>query len=153
VGLFVPLIIVAWFKWRYAPTNDLVAAATSSDIRQRLLDGSRYLKVAGTFLYGLVGYGDGLVAALPLVALVLGRRAQGAHRSVVALATTIVMLMACGYVLIYILSPHDLDWHLRTSLKRLILHLYPSMLFAFFVFVDSPSAATPTAARGAATSG
>src|SRR5262249_1534243 len=49
-----------------------------------------------------------------------------------------VLLSFVAYFLVYIEIPHDLQWHLGTSLDRLLMQLWPSALFAFFVVLNSP---------------
>jgi hypothetical protein len=49
-----------------------------------------------------------------------------------------VLLQVAGYFMIYILTPHDLEWHIRTSLYRLIIHVFPSFLLIFFLATTDP---------------
>jgi hypothetical protein len=39
-----------------------------------------------------------------------------------------VMMMVLGYFAIYVITPLSLDYHLPTSLDRLMMHLWPSVL-------------------------
>jgi hypothetical protein len=43
-----------------------------------------------------------------------------------------------AYFATYIITPHDLDWHLAFSLDRILLHLYPTLLFVLFSITDDP---------------
>jgi hypothetical protein len=45
------------------------------------------------------------------------------------------------YMLIYVITPHDLEWHLNYSMSRLLIHLFPLALLSFFLFVNTPEAA------------
>ena len=54
------------------------------------------------------------------------------------LGLAVVGVMAAGYTAIYIITPHDLRWHLATSLERLMLQLWPSLIFAVFMLVRAP---------------
>lgn len=47
-------------------------------------------------------------------------------------------LVAIGYLFIYITTPHDIGWHMRTSFSRLVLHLWPSVVFILFASGHSP---------------
>ncbi len=40
----------------------------------------------------------------------------------------VLLLMAGLYFLIYIITPHDLEWHFYTSMQRLLLHLMPAAI-------------------------
>jgi small-conductance mechanosensitive channel len=44
-------------------------------------------------------------------------------------------LTLAGYFAIYLITPRDLYWHLRFSLSRLFLQLWPSTIFLFFLAV------------------
>jgi hypothetical protein len=50
-------------------------------------------------------------------------------------------LTLAGYAFVYLTTPQDLAWHLRTSLHRLLLQLWPSALFVFFLLVKTPEQA------------
>ena len=45
------------------------------------------------------------------------------------------------YMLIYVITPHDLEWHLNYSMSRLLIHIFPVALMSFFLFVNTPEAA------------
>ncbi len=45
-------------------------------------------------------------------------------------------LMLSGFFIFYIITPKDLHWHLSTSLDRLLLQLWPSALFIYFMIVS-----------------
>ena len=38
---------------------------------------------------------------------------------------SLIFLMSAGYFTVYLLSPHDMDWILKNSIERIILHIYP----------------------------
>ena len=46
--------------------------------------------------------------------------------------------IAAAYYAVYLLTPHDLNWHLSTSIDRLTLQVWPGFLFALFYFVRTP---------------
>jgi hypothetical protein len=55
--------------------------------------------------------------------------------------------MAAGYFFIYVTTPQNLAWHIRTSLNRLLLHLWPSAVFVFFLIVRTAESAGVNGAR------
>jgi len=57
------------------------------------------------------------------------RRQKTALRSSITLALTLA-----GYFAIYVITPNDLYWHLRFSLNRLFLQVWPGTIFLFFLF-------------------
>jgi len=42
-------------------------------------------------------------------------------------------LTLCGYFAVYVITPNELYWHLRFSLNRLFLQLWPAVIFLFFL--------------------
>jgi hypothetical protein len=51
----------------------------------------------------------------------------------------ILIFTAVGYFFIYLITPHDLQWHLSTSALRLMYQLYPSFLYLFFKSIQNKS--------------
>ncbi len=51
------------------------------------------------------------------------------------IAVITLALTLAGYFAIYVITPYDLYWHLRFSLNRLFLQLWPSVIFLFFLKV------------------
>jgi hypothetical protein len=67
---------------------------------------------------------------IPLIAFIL---LTGVHRSIFAdygwrTIVTILVIVCAGYYLVYLTTPVDLKWHLESSLDRLFLQLWPSVL-------------------------
>jgi len=50
----------------------------------------------------------------------------------------IILLQLLGYCAIYVITPHDLEWHIGTSLSRLVLQLYPAGIFLLFSSILEP---------------
>jgi len=59
-------------------------------------------------------------------------------------------LQLLGYYAAYLVSPYELEWHLSYSSTRIVLQLFPLLLFLTLCAVQvaekvlSPAAATPT---------
>lgn len=47
-------------------------------------------------------------------------------------AFAVLLLLLVGYFLVYVTTPHDLSWHLETSLLRLFIQLWPAAIFVLF---------------------
>ncbi len=59
-----------------------------------------------------------------------------------------VLITALSYYVVYLITPHDLGWHLKTSADRLFMHLWPSwVLLVFLVIRSPPQLVTMTGAR------
>ena len=79
--------------------------------------------------------------ALALYMLAVGVKLGERERSAVATAALAIGLLLVGYFFVFVITPHDLGWHVATSLHRLLLHAWPSLLFVFFLFAREPEEA------------
>ena len=125
------LLCLAHFKLMIAPQGDLFAALVSMDIGSTLFAMNRWEHVLRHSLR------VALQERLPLVAAIFGvvalwRRPSAPQRLRWALAS-FPMLAMLGYLYVYLRTPHDLNWHLATSLSRIFLHVFPAAIVAIFV--------------------
>jgi len=131
--------IFSYFKLRLAPFNDPLLTQGWQPAIGKLGDLSRYLQVWKALLWELGSFGNWIIP-LPLVlacyALVMGKPSQIKGRQEVGAAVGALFLVLVGYFLVYVLTPDNLDWHLKTSLARLLLQLWPSFIFVFFLLVN-----------------
>lgn len=127
--------VLIWFKWNLAPANDLVLESSGESLLNRLTDMSRIAKVGGAFATELIWFGEPL-STLPLLSLgmlpILILAALGgiwwthpAERRQAAVPLAIFTVMALAYSVVYVLTPKDLDWHLNSSLDRLVIQIWP----------------------------
>jgi len=58
----------------------------------------------------------------------------------------IVATVGATYGAVYLLTPFDLDWHLHTSLSRLALQLWPSLLF-LLLLLPGPADREPVSGK------
>lgn len=133
VGLAPLVFLVAWFKRSVAVPNELFASIAFP----KLIDASRYLAILKWYGKDFLRFGDwllipGTVLLAGLYFAAPGKREEAcdprSHASWIALALTLA-----GYFLIYLITPYDLYWHLRFSLNRLFLQLWPAVIFLFFL--------------------
>ena len=142
-GIAPLLLLVAWFKRSLAVSNELFSAIAF----HKLLDPSRYLAILKWYGRDFLRFGDWLLVpgTLLLVGLCFaapGNRMQAATPGVQASRLSVAMMLA-GYFLIYLITPYDLYWHLRFSLNRLFLQLWPTVIFLFFLRSPTPNASLP----------
>lgn len=62
---------------------------------------------------------------------IIGLAAPFGNRKARLLVRSVVLLQAVAYTLVYVFTPHPIEWHLGTSLERLLMHLLPLMLLAW----------------------
>jgi hypothetical protein len=131
-GLLPVLIIIVYFKFALAPPNDLFNDQGLRVSFGRFLDFSRYLTIAKAFWDAWIGLP---VMVLLFYSLCLGITGDTKNLSEGVSLTIVLSLLLLGYFLVYVASPHDLSWHLKTSTGRLLVQLWPSVVFTYFLIV------------------
>jgi hypothetical protein len=125
IGALPALLAVATFKAWLAPSNDLVAEVAGAGIGERILDGERWAAIATAVVRMSWYSGQVMLPCVVLYWLLAGRRIT------FPLAAAGVMLLAfCG---VYLVASANLEWHLGTSMPRLLLQLLPMALFGVFL--------------------
>jgi hypothetical protein len=81
------------------------------------------------------------VVLLGLYMILVGVRTQGQDRPALLTGVTVLVFMLAGYFGIYLITPHDLRWHLLTSLNRLFIQVWPSAIFLCFMIARTPEMA------------
>src|SRR6185436_7583823 len=96
------------------------------------------LVALGAQALSFAGWPISIFIQLALYALIVGLDRPLDSRLGLQAVGAILLLQMLGYCAIYILTPHDLEWQLGTTINRLFLHLFPSALFLFFCSVSAP---------------
>ena len=107
----------------------------------KLEDPSRYWAVLKWFGKELFRFGQWLLIPIPLLMLGLFIMLKGkipceASPAIRASALALALTLG-GYFFIYLITPYDIYWHLRFSLNRLLLQLWPSAIFLYFLRIGS----------------
>jgi hypothetical protein len=136
------LSIIVYFKIFLAPSNkDLLAAQISGHWAEKLTDPSRYHIIASGFISEFSRLGfifTGTVSILFIYLFLAGISIKKEDRTAVLISILAVLIMFTGYCSIYLTSPYDLKWHIGTTLNRLVLQLWPTIIFIYFTMVSSP---------------
>lgn len=134
----------------HAPANDAVGIA-GNPILQKIRDPERYGIVAKWFEVmvsrfgglGVPGARNVTKAAVhPFVPVAVAIAAFGslrAFRASLGIAATSIFtlaLMAAGYLAVYLTTRQALDWHAQYSMERLLIQLWPVLLFALFLLLE-----------------
>jgi hypothetical protein len=147
------LLVVAYFKHFVAPAGDLFS--NPATMLHKLLDPLRYWIILSWYAREFLRFGHWLFVPAPLLLLAYycftRRETQSDHDSSDRASILALSLTLAGYFAIYLITPYDLYWHLRFSLSRLFLQLWPSAIFLFFLAVPcgvggprSPSLTLPS---------
>jgi len=129
VSLLPFLIITISYKLLLAPQNDIYSVIGYSDITGNSTDVNRYLVVFKEFLIKLLGVSSDNFALFIPVLLLFALSEGKFFINKLNTVNFIPVLTLILYFFIYILTPYSLEWHISTSLSRLLLHLYPCFIF------------------------
>jgi len=150
IGLLPVLAVVAWFKVYLAPLNYLQPGNYSAQgamqyylepgsVSQKLTTMLRYRVVAKAMAGELLFFHARIVGITPLLILyALGMRLRKSSVMSASTGAGILVSMLVGYFFVYITTPLNLVHHLSTSLVRLLLQLWPSWVFVFFMATSTP---------------
>lgn len=136
LGAAFPLAITLWFQLGFAPPGDLAQGPIGLQALQRIGP------IAWAFvrrLFYFQGWALHLLAFV--IALVIRWRANDLSPSAKRLLL-ICTLVFVGFCAAFLTTPHDLDWHLRTSIDRLILQLWPALVMALALKPGAGSSAS-----------
>lgn len=109
--------------------NDVVGAQPMSVMLQRLADPARHhliLQYAGNLAWKLAD--PWLLGPMLALLLIGGWTRDRAQRAAALVVLVIVALMALGYYTVYLITPHELNWHVSSSIDRLVVQLLPSLI-------------------------
>lgn len=123
-GCVIPLSVILFFKLTYAPSNDLVST-TNSGTLSKIFDISRHIMIYNFFAFQWIYKFQ--VPLLIFLALLFN-----ISRPVLKLLIkefVFILIVSLGFLFIYLTTFQELDWHLRTSMSRLMFQVMPAFLF------------------------
>jgi 4-amino-4-deoxy-L-arabinose transferase-like glycosyltransferase len=144
IGLIPVLLVVIYFKVTLATPNRMLFPPQGPSFFEKLLDSSRYWIILDAFITNAFSFGNwaaSFTALLLFYLLLLGIGIKQNEGPCIAASLIALGIMIAGYFMIYVLSPLDLSVHLGTSLNRVLLQLWPSIVFVFFLIVRTPEQA------------
>lgn len=131
-------------KLAHAGDTDLFRDRTLGDLARLAFDTRRHdIIYRGT--RKLIEINIGTKVALTVLAFIIAAalaRQPGSRRQVASsslVSATVIALVVAGYYVTYLLTPHDLVWHLGTSGMRLMWQLWPAGAFATLMILPSPA--------------
>jgi hypothetical protein len=145
-GLLPLLLLVASFKIAFAPPNDLLSTLDVQRTFGRLTSAHRYYLVIQAYTTHIASFGgNGFGSAVwVLAAYLLGLGVSGtdASRRWLRMAAIALMLLLAGHFMVFVSMADELARLLDSSLDRLLLQIWPSALFLFFMLVRTPEEAS-----------
>jgi len=132
LGFAFPLVLVVYFKM-IAPPSDLFLDIPTQ-INQ-IFNPSRHLEILQAFGYNLKTLSNWIFLAVYLLIFWVDLSKESVPPFLAGLL--IVLLQLAGYYSIFLITPHQLDWHL-SALYRLLLQISPLIIFLYFSVVRPP---------------
>jgi hypothetical protein len=129
--------VIAIFKIGLAPPGDIINAQTVGFIWQKLSDWERIETVLRS-LGGVVASNYPAFLFLLIYAYLVGAGTGRERRIGVVEVLTSLSVMLIGYSLVYVITPRPLQQHIDTSLRRLLVQLWPTLVLAIFLFLNRP---------------
>ena len=138
-GTVFPLLIILLFKILISVNNDLFTNNGLPEMIGKTLDPVRYLQIVSHLASELLHLGNwpfSIITLLIIYGWILGiRKPDNISEKA---SWTLPASQLVTYLLVYVVTPHDLQWHMNYSMSRLIMHLFPLALLSFFLFVNTP---------------
>jgi hypothetical protein len=135
-GLAAPLVVTLYFKFLLAPSGDIVSAAAGGSLGQ-LVDSSRHLLILQYVWselrdfgsWGVFGWSLGILPVLALYAVLFRSSVSPELKPAYVAGFSLLAIQMLGYYAAYLVSPYDLGWHLSYSSTRIVLQVFPLLLF------------------------
>ncbi len=148
------LLATAALKLCFAQGREAIFPATMSEAAAKIAGAGRWWQAGLGFGKAIFDAGAAWthpVILMAILALAL-RFAPAAERRRRAWLWIPVGVTAAAEYGTYLLTTADLDWHISTSVSRLLAQLWPSLLWLFFTMLETPEALAdlPAPARAAA---
>jgi len=130
------------FKLFIAPANYVFDQSRGS-LLTKMLDTARHKTILLEFLNKPLSFGDWRLPLVPLVlvyGLIVGIDHQAVRRArsgLLFISVILVSILLLDYTA-YLVTTLPLEWQLKESLERLLLHIYPLSLFTVFYMLREP---------------
>jgi hypothetical protein len=142
------ILLATALKLWLATGGEKMFPATAAEAAKMLVDPSRWVQIATAFARNVWDLGVPWahpILLLAILAFALGFGPKDQTRSRWWLLLPAAGLLAADFG-IYLISTTGLGWHLSTSSNRLIVQIWPGVLFVFFLMVRPPQSLTQAAA-------
>ena len=141
LGMSFILSTLIYFKLSFAIANDLVNKTNLKKLGVYLFDSDRYLEVLFGITKKIFTFNDHIFILLIFYFLISGVDRSSFVKKGIASHVLLMLLMLGGYFFSYFITPFNLEWHMKASLARLIVQLWPAWVFLFFYCIRGPEKA------------
>lgn len=142
-GLFLPVAAILVFKVLIpvSQSNDLFAGNGIMAMLSKIADPSRYVSIFTRLVSEIIHVGEwrfSIVIILAVYGFLVGSQRSVGYHAIVRSVAFLPLAQLAVYFGIYLVTPHDLVWHMDYSMSRLLLHLYPMSLMLYFLSINTP---------------
>ena len=131
IGIAIPLAIYTIFKLGFAPQNDILESQNRTTI-SLFTEPDRYKMIYTAWKDRINAHYYTIVCGVALCLLLsIVRRTQPDKKILFILSAV------AAYSLVYLITPRDLGWHLKTSIDRLIHQLMPTSIYAILMYLTN----------------
>jgi hypothetical protein len=136
-GLAAPLAVLLYFKIYLAPPGDMLSGGAAR-LGQQASDLARHAEILRYFWREITGFGSwgigllsslGIIPILVLYYAVFHAAISPAGRKASSAVAAILGVELLGDYGAFLITPYDLTWHLSYSTERLVLQIFPLLLF------------------------
>lgn len=143
-GAIVFISMIIWAKLMLAGSNDLFRGQPGATTTiEKIMDPARHRMILDGFWQFFKLNDKQWPIVLLLVLLPVTGSRPGRWGGVLLGITATIVLTWAGYYLVYLTTPHDLQWHLTTSLKRLLMQFWPLLVLGLMLLLKLPDWGQP----------
>ncbi len=135
-GAAFPLILTLIFKIFLVDGREAMFPKTASEALKMIVSGGRWGEIIGSFAGSF--WTLGFPWAHPFLLMAILAWAFGFSKKQWWLLAPPLGLLAADFG-IYLITANDLTWHLNTSNNRLIVQVWPALVFGFFAMLKEPA--------------
>jgi hypothetical protein len=127
-----------YFKLNFALENAHINDSTLKQLGTYLVDIDRYILVGTIWINKIFTFNDGIVWLMAGYFFLSGLERSDLIKKRLLSHTILLLLMMCGYFFVYVIYPGNPRDLMSTSLRRIIIQLWPTWVFLFFYCVKGP---------------
>lgn len=145
-GAAVGVAVLVTFKWRFAPPNGIMGTLDFSTVTARAeLDRLRFvIESLGREMW--LG-GASIVGVLPILCAYVGVVGIRRPAGIPAIAVLTMLLQVAVDAMVYVVTPYDLRWHVTTSVERVVLQTFPTVVWGLMMLTREPGGLVLRAGR------
>ncbi len=142
LGLAFPFAIVIGFKLFLAPPSDVLSNGPTRSIQQ-ILELPRHIEILqflGRELFYFGGW-TSLIGIIPILVIYFLLFRSPIHkdlRPAFIAGITMIAIQLLGDYGVYLITPYDLTWHLTYSIERIVLQVFPLIVFLILSASKTP---------------